>query len=223
MAQATVEQVRALEKSHKELFILIAKNSQAWRDAVRLSFTKPLSDAEKTALYKFKNAIISAIGKWIVRNNKLREAPNGNVEFADVQAGDFFTDAGRKKVDVLVANYLGTSLKGLGLIPLLVWGVIAIAGFFTADSIVGEITTTSGEKESLLKATADYSREFKLTSTQAASIASQTQKEASEGTGFLSSAGTAMKWGVGIGGSALIIIGIKKIGDNFGWWDKNKK
>jgi hypothetical protein len=66
----------------------------------------------------------------------------------------------------------------------LIWAVVWIIGFFTAEKVVDDLTTTTQEKEELMKTTQDTCAKLNLTKEQCAAMISQTQSEASSGTGI---------------------------------------
>jgi len=85
----------------------------------------------------------------------------------------------------------------------LVWLAASIIAYFTADTIMSHLSTTTKEKEKLLNATAKIAKDLNLSADQTAKILAQTQSEAG-GTNS-SSFGDILKYGI-IGIGAILLL-----------------
>lgn len=200
MAQATKEQVQALETAMNEMFYYLVQGA-----AFRIAIARKYGLDSKE--FKNYNAIfVPLVRKWILREvdyerENLKQGIKGIIGSGDLVFEDFFYSASLPKLTALVKKWNAEkTTSGIGFIPLLIWAVIAIAGFFTAQKITDDLTTTTQEKESLLRTTQQTARDLGLTPEQAAGLITQTQKEASQGTGL----GDTVKTIAVLAGLALI-------------------
>lgn len=184
MAQATEQQIRDLEKALNEQFYYLAQGS-AFRIAIARKY-----GLESTEFKNFNAVFVPLVNKWVEREVKyevqnLKQGVKGIIATGDLVTADFYLSASLPKLALLVKKWnADKTTSGMGFIPLLIWAVVAIIGFFTAQTIVDDLTTTTEEKESLLRTTQQTAKDLGLTPEQAAGLITQTQAEASAGTGL---------------------------------------
>jgi len=201
MAQSTQQQVSALEAAMSEQFFHLATAA-----AFRISIARKFG-LDNAAFKKYNAVYAPLVTKWVLREVKyetelLKNHIKGIISSGDLKVDDFYTSASLPKLIDLVKKWnKEKTITGMGFIPLLIWAVIALAGFFTAKTIVDDLTTTTQEKEELLKTTQDTAKELGLTPEQASSLISQTQQEASAGSGF----GDITKWLLIAAGAAILL------------------
>lgn len=203
MATATDKQVRDLEKAMTDQFYYLVQGS-AFRIAIARKY-----GLDSTAFKNYNAVFVPLVNKWVLREieyekENLKHGVVGPIAKGNLTTNDFYYSEQLPKLNALVQQFNAEKkVQGIGFIPLLIWAVIAIAGFFTVQKITDDLTTTTQEKESLLKTTAQTAKELNLTPDQATALVTQTQEQASEGTGLSST----IKWG--LGAAALIILGPK--------------
>ncbi len=152
MANPTVDQIRALEKAHKEEFALLA---QANNLLISLQDKLPtMGLVERLAVQTYYGDVAAIAARFLQRQMDLEKAgiPQMHPVFFD------------KKYQADVNRMVGAinAENQLGFIPLIIWGVILLVGFFSADYIVSQTTTTVEDKQKLIKSTADICTQLKL-------------------------------------------------------------
>lgn len=192
MSRPTKEQVEKYEFDHKVLFVSLVIANSLWLNLPgKYGFDPKKKDTPQyKAWIKMGQEIAHTLGSWGTRQLKLQTAPDNAVPKIDNAVFTSFFKPDKKKWltdQALKMIKPGTAGAGLGFIPLLIWGVIALIAFFSAAYIIDETTTTAQEKEHLLKTTADTLKELNIPPDKAASIISETQTQASENTGLLNS------------------------------------
>ena len=152
MAQATPDQIRLLEQKHKEALVNLI---QAGKFRLYL-FNKYGKTGEP--FVRYNKYYVPLTTKWADREKKLEDAgaPKLGITYLT-----FATNQGIAQLEV-IARKLDKNQKGIGFIPILIWAVVAIAGFFTADQIVDELNTTSEEQQSLITTTQDFCKQYNL-------------------------------------------------------------
>ena len=190
MAQATEQQIKDLEKALTQQFFNLVQGARFRINLARLGDpTKPLSANEQFVNYS--NVLQTLVDSWLRRETKyevqlLKHGIKGLVSSGDLKRNDFFYAESLPKLDMLVKKYdAQKGIQGIGFIPLLIWAVIAISGFFTAKEIADDFTTTTQEKEQLMTTTAQTCKELGLSPEQCNAMISQTQSEAGSGGGLL--------------------------------------
>lgn len=198
MAQATKEQITALEKAQLLLFYHLVK-AAAFRIGVAREF-----GLDSPQFIKFNAKFVPIVKSWVQREVKyerelLKKQIYGIIASGDLKYEDFFYSAALPKLNALVKKWAPDQIGGIGepITLALIWAAIAIFGFWTAKEVVDDLTTTTQEKEALLKATQDTAKELGLTPEQAAGLISQTQAEASKGSGIGDTLQTLAMWGIG--------------------------
>lgn len=192
----TAEQIQAYEIQHKSLFVLVVLANRTWLAMPKMmgKFINDKNSKQYKAWIAYGNKIKSILQNWVKRQVALERA---GVPKFDLKYFSYFFDKKRQlELEKFALTYIKPDsiknlplTKGIGFIPLIVWGVIAIAGLFTAAYIVDETTTTAQEKEDLMSSTKKTLQELNVPPEQAAQIISQTQKEASESKGLFSGGG----------------------------------
>lgn len=166
MAQPTEQQIKKLEEAHKKalanllqaikfryiLYTKFGSNSKAWRN--------------------YADMIWKLWQNWYNRQKKYEQA---GVSKENIDKNDWLTPTGQKKLEALLNKWDTGRTQGIGFVPLLVWAVIALAGFFTADQIVDELNTTAEEQQELITTTKNYCQEFNLDAEQCKQFMTQQQ------------------------------------------------
>lgn len=211
MAQPTKEQVSELEKAHKEQFFsLVATNDILLKSQIVSSL--PGTDKKRIAWEKLRNMLKKQVKTWVARNKKINSKITTGKIF--VEETDFLRKTMQDYLRAYVRDW-DKEKKGFGIIPVIIWAVVAVAGLFTADQVVDELNTTSEEKIDLNNSNLKLAKELGLNPEQAASLINAQQKQLTEGSGFAASIGTAVKWVGGIGTVLVAVWGGKKIYDSF--------
>lgn len=153
MAKPTPEQVIALEKAHKKQ---LADLLQAIR--FRFIIYKKLGD-KHPEYTKYANFIWKMWQNWY--NRQLKYEKSGGAKKEGILKNDWLTPEGKKKLQALVDSWnKENATAGMGFIPLIIWAVTAIVGFFTAEEIVDELNTTTEEQAELVKTSDDICTKY---------------------------------------------------------------
>lgn len=181
MAKATEQQVKNLERALTEQFYYLVQGA-AFRIAIARKY-----GLDSEAFKKYNLVFVPLVRKWILRDIKyerenLKHGIKGIIASGDLKANDFYYSAELPKLVELVKKWNAEiTTSGIGFIPLLIWAALAIVAAFTAVTITDDLTTTTQEKEELLRTTQQTAKELGLTPEQAAGLITQTQEEASKG------------------------------------------
>ena len=185
MARPTEAQVRALELAHKEQYIRLVASNRLW---IKL-FTQlyklnlPKTNAKWKSLYALGNVIAKQAGSWYVRQKNLET--KGKIPPVRADIVKYFLNPKEELKLITIANsYLDPTqptikINGIGIIPLLIWGVIILIAALTAYEITDELNTTAEEKTTLMKQTETTLKDLGVTGPEAAAVISQTQQQAS--------------------------------------------
>ena len=200
MAQATEKEVRDLEKAMNEQFYYLVQGA-AFRIAIARKY-----GLDSTDFKNYNSVFVPLVKSWILREIKyerenIKHGVTGIIASGDLKANDFYYSAELPKLVELVKKWNAEkTTSGIGFIPLLIWAVLAIVGAFTAVTITDDLTTTTQEKEELLRTTQQTAKDLGLTPEQAAGLITQTQAEASQG-GITD----VLKWGL-LGVAAILVL-----------------
>jgi hypothetical protein len=184
------QQIRALEKAHKQalvnllqamkfrymMYLKLGSNSPEWKKYAQLSF--------------------DIWNSWYARQMRLEA---GGATKEGIQKTDWLTKPGVKKLEALAKKWDATG-QGIGFIPLLIWAVIALAGFFTAYKVTDELNTTTQEQEQLINATDSICQKYKFSPEECNKFMTDQTKQVSEKSDSGGLLGSIMK--------PLIIVGI---------------
>lgn len=195
MSKPTEQQIKLFEAAHKEQFanLVIANNLFL---NVMLPYIAKLKaqknyNTDKAAQKKvadvmaYGKKIAGLAAKWLARQMVL-ETKAGVPKVAKDTGQLFFKKDQQKKLVDMAKAYISpkdtATVKklGIGFIPLIVWGVLAIVAAFTAYQIIDETTTTAQEKAELLKATDETLKNLNIPPDKAAAIIQSTQQQATE-------------------------------------------
>lgn len=141
MAKPTEAQIKQLENAHK---LALSNLLQAIR--FRYIIYKKLGSKNDT-YQNYAKFIWKLWQNWYARQLKYEKA---GVSKENILKDDWLTPEGQKKLEALLKKWDAAG-KGIGFIPLIIWAVVAIIGFFTAEEVVDELNTTTEEQESLIK------------------------------------------------------------------------
>jgi len=162
MAQATAEQIQQLETSHKRLMIALIQSAR-----LLFGFIKKYGLNSEIA-QQYKKIYVPLATNWYQRQAELEKS--GGVQkipykmppgWKDKQGnahlfpGDFFTVEGVKNLEDYAMS-IDKEGKGIGFIPLLIWAVILITGFFSAGYITDKLTATTRDQAALVKQTDEF-------------------------------------------------------------------
>jgi len=156
---------------------------------------KTLTQAQKDAFNKQIAVTKKVAINWITQQ-QLIEA-DGSPKLG-ITVTMFFSAAGLATIKNILTKLSSEPVSGIGFIPLLVLGVIALIALWGVFKIVARFTTTVADKNELLATTAQTAKDLGLTPEQAAGLLSQTQAEASDKGGFI----TPLLW---LGGGFLAL------------------
>lgn len=201
MAQATEAQVKALETALIEQFFNLVQGARFRINLARMADpNKPLDQYEPFTSYN--DVYLPLVQNWLKMEYQYEKTSfdnngvKGIILSGQLQPEDFFYSSSLPKLDALVAKFdAEKTTNGIGFIPLLIWAVIAIIGFFTAEHIADDLTSATKDKTALLDKTAQTCKDLNLTATQCNAMISQTQAEASTSGDSIF---TYLKWGIGI-------------------------
>lgn len=202
MAKATEAQVRKLEYAHKDLFYNLAFANKIWLEMAKKVYMLADTDPKKIAVINYGKKIVPIGAAWVARQRKLEK--DGGVSIIPIYATSFFDMKELPKWTAEVNKIYGPNSfnSSLGIIPLIIWGVVAIIAAISAAFIVDETNTTAQEKESLMKETEKTCKDLNLNAADCAKMVSQTQAQTdTSGEGGLT---TTLKWGMGL--AALILL-----------------
>lgn len=201
MAQPTKTQIENFERAHKDQFYNLAVVNKIWISLAKKVVGLPDSDPKKIAVVKYGKTILPIAAKWLTRQRKLEK--DAGVAVIPIYAKSFFDPAWLPYWDKEVKKifWTGDTFMGknqvveyrIGIIPLLIWGAIALIAAFTATEIVDETNTTAEEKKSLLEATAKSCKDLNLDPKNCGDLVKQTQAEASQEGGITKT----IKYGIG--------------------------
>lgn len=212
MARPSEQDIRKLEAAHKMQFIDLVIANMLFIKLLPKLKGKSKTSKEYISLLNFGKKIAQLAGKWYAR--QLNFEKKAGIPKADPNIMKYFLDP--KKVEDLkfqAKNYITPgkydpmfnpmgnvdnseskemNIAGIGIVPLIIWGVLALAAAFTTYQIVDELNTTAEEKQDLLKQTETTLKDLGVTGQQAAAIITSTQEQASGG-GF--GIGKLLLWG----------------------------
>lgn len=194
MAKPTQQELVAFEKAHKEQLFLLAQSNHLVIQLAKKYWNNPVK--KKIVLDYAKNAA-KIFANWILRQ---RELEKYGVPVIEIHANDFFRPSREKYINEVVRSF-DAEKKGLGIVPLLVWGIILLTSAISAAFITDELVTTAEEKAELMQQTEKTIADLGLTKEQAAALLTSTQKQASEAGGGIT--GTIK---LAIGGIATVFI-----------------
>lgn len=207
MARATDAQIVKFELEHKAQFVNLVLANRLFLQLLKKIAGKPKTSKEYKAVEALGKNVAKNVGKWIYRQINIENKAgipkvdrditkyflNPKTEAQLIDQAKKYMKPGEKENQIF-----GVLMGGMGFIPLIIWGVIALAAAYTATSIVDEINTTAEEKQDLLKQTESTLKDLNVTGAQAASIISSTQEQATTGSGLMGGFGSLIKW-AGIG------------------------
>lgn len=177
MAKPTAEQIHKLEFEHKELFVFLVQANHLWIQLLsKIKGLKP-TDAKYIAMVNYGKVIAQLVGQWYARELKYEKE---GIPPVPKQLISMFLDPQKEKeLNTLALSYIKeTKLpEGIGIIPLIIWGVIALAAAFTTYEIVHDTEITTDAKIDLLKQTQATLKELNITGPDAAKIISTTQAQ----------------------------------------------
>lgn len=208
MAKASSEQVIKLEREHKGQFVDLVLANKLFLSLLPKIAGKSKTSKEYKAVEALGKKIIKLITSWYKRqrNYELK----AGVPKMDAKLFSYFLNP--KTQDKVLAQAKAflvpggkgnqiLSIYGMGIIPLIIWGAIALIAAFTAYEITDELTTTAEEKGELLEQTKLTLKDLNISGQQAANIIQDTQQQATEGSGVMGGFGSILKlapWAIGL-------------------------
>lgn len=143
MSKPTEAQVKQLENAHK---LALSNLLQAIR--FRKIIYKKLGSNNPT-YQNYAKFIWKLWQSWYARQMKYEKA---GVSKENILKDDWIDNV--PKLEAVLKKWDAAG-KGIGFIPLIIWAIVAIVGFFTAEEVVDELNTTTEEQESLIKTSQD--------------------------------------------------------------------
>lgn len=201
MAKPTKEQVQNMEAVHKRQFADLVAVTGLWHQQaadLEKKYGKNIPQSEVKVMLDFgKKTIVPLVQKWLIRQAKFDKA-GAKIFDQPIKPTDWFDRKNFNKLQSIVQQIdaENRATSGIGFVPLIIWAVIAIVGFFTAEEIVDEMNDTAEEQTQLVTATNKFCVDNKLTPAQCKAMLEQ-QTNASSGGGGM---GSKLLWaGLGIG------------------------
>lgn len=217
-SKPTEKEVRELEAAHKILFAVMALSNNTYVNLFKRYTTawKKNSDYKNTKEYKVILNLGVKLGKTVIDwyTTQLYLEKYGNIPKVEVAAKDFLKPNMNVAILKQASKYVkdfkgglnGADSSGIGVVPLIIWGVIAIVGAVSAAFIVNRLTVTTADRVELLNATKKACTDLNLTPEQCAQVVTTTQQEQTKGhegvTDTVSEFGSGIKstllWGLAI-------------------------
>lgn len=189
MAKPTEAQVKALEKAHKQA---LANLLQAIRFRY-IVYTKLGKDSPEWK--KYAQLVYDLGTSWYKRQMRLEK---GGATKEGIKPDDLFTIEGVKKLKELVKKWDAKG-EGVGIVPLIIWAVVALVGFFTAEEIVDELNTTTEEQEQLIKTSDDICKKYNFDAEECKKfMTEQTTAVSKPDSGFFGITPGKIAFGVGL-------------------------
>jgi len=215
MAKATAEEIQQLERDHKAQFVDLVLANRLFIKLLPKIRGKAKTSKEYQAVLNFGKTIARLVGSWYVRQKDYED--KAGIPKSDPNLLKYFLVPSKQNNLIAQAKqYLDPkqkenqilSIYGIGIIPLIIWAIIAIVAAYTAKTIADHINTTAAEKEDLLKQTEATLKDLNISGPQAANIISSTQAQVPSGPSSLTSGfGNLLLWG------GLAFVAIKFMGN----------
>lgn len=214
MSRPSEEQVRQIEAAHKALYVDLVLANKLWISLLPKIKGKSKTSKEYIAIMALAHKIAQLAANWYVRQRAFETKAKVPAVSKDILRY-FLQPANQKQLVEQAKAYLDPTkssnailgIFGLGIIPLIIWGIILIVAAFTAYEITDQLNTTAEEKADLLKQTTATLKDLNITGPQAAAIITSTQEQAGgsgsdSGFGF----GKLLMWGaIGFGAYELFL------------------
>ena len=185
----TEKEVRDLEAAHKILFAVLALSNNTYVNLFKRYSPQWKKNPDYKNSREFK--IVLKLGvqvaqkaqDWFKTQDYLEQY--GKIPKAKVKYTDFLQPSKNVAILKQASEYVkdwkgslsGEDESGIGVIPLIIWGVIAIVGAVSAAFIVSRLTVSTKDRVELLEATKNTCKELNLTPTECASVVTTTQQE----------------------------------------------
>lgn len=194
MAKPSEAEIRNLELQHKELYMQILISNRVFLGALKKALGKNKDSKEYKSMLALAKTIAKVAAGWYARQRGFEQKAkvpkvDGNLisYLMNPKYEDKLKEIAYKYIDFdkyakdKANQYYKINGISLGIIPLIIWGIIAIAAAYTAVEIIDETNTTAEEKTELLKQTETTLKDLNITGSEAAGIISNTQAQATEG------------------------------------------
>lgn len=195
----TPDQVKQFEREHKLLFIYLAITNNQYTNLFNKGLNSWINAGTKGSYLDSpgyqpikrlgQQILIKAKGWYEVQDylEKTAGIPKVNVSINDFlqykkrgailnQANVWIDKSGK------VSGADGCYKQSIGIIPLIIWGVVALVGAISAAYIVHRLTTTTQDRKDLLAAAEQTCKDLNLTPAQCADVVQTTQKEETKNT-----------------------------------------
>lgn len=220
MAKPTAGEIQKLEAEHKTEFVDLVLANRLFLKLLPRIKGKSKTSKEYLAVLNLGKVIARLAGSWYARQ-KDYEIKSG-IPKADPSIMKYFlVPAEENKLIAQAKNYINPAkydpmfnpmgeyktISGIGIIPLIIWAVIALIAAYTATQIADHFNTTAKERSDLLAQTTATLKDLGITGEQAANIINQTQSSSPSGGGLFSGGFTSLlMWGAIAYGTYKIVI-----------------
>ena len=209
----TPDQVKQFEREHKLLFIYLAITNNQYTNLFQKGLTAWVNSGNKGSyldspayqpIKRLGVQILIKAKNWYETQTFLEQTagiPKVSVTINDFlqykkrgailnQANVWIDKSGK------VSGADGCYQTSIGIIPLIIWGVVAIVSAISAAYVVNRLTTTTQDRQDLLKSAEQTCKDLNLTAQQCADVVQTTQKEESKNSEGVTDAAKAVTGGI---------------------------
>jgi hypothetical protein len=180
------DDVKKLEAAHKVQFAYLSLANNLYINLYNKYFpewkkNKNYKDTrEYKIVLKLGLTVYTKAKNWFETQLYLED--KANIPKVNVKLGDFLN--AKKRIDVLkqAKAWLKDSntVNGIGIIPLIIWGVVAIVAAVSAAYITKRLTVTTEDRKELMEATAQTCKDLNISPEESGKLLLGTQQEATK-------------------------------------------
>ena len=201
----TAQQIHDLEASHKLLFAALALANNTYCNLYRHYFPQWKENSDYKNTFEFKTVLrlgVDVVQKsktWFDTQYYLEE--KASIPKTKIKPSDFLHP--QKNIAILkqakqyIADWQGAPIQGdgMGIIPLIIWGVIVLAAAISAAYVVNRLTVSTNDRIELMRTTEQTCKDLNLTPQQCANMVTATQQEETKSTQGVTDAAAAVGGG----------------------------